>query len=69
MVELLKIYIAKEYDVSASGQSRDVDISISPYTGISRLEIKKKTRSTKSRITDENREREKIERDYTFCTF
>ena len=31
MVELLKIYIAKEYDVSASGQSRDVDISISPY--------------------------------------
>jgi hypothetical protein len=23
--------IAKEYDVSASGQSRDVDISISPY--------------------------------------
>ena len=41
-------------------QSRDVDISISLHTGISRLEIKKKTRSTKSRITDENRERETI---------
>ena len=26
------------------------------YTGISRLEIKKKTRSTKSRITEEDRE-------------
>ena len=57
MVELLKIYIAKEYDVSASGQSRDVDIRAYLHTGISRLEIKKKTRSTKSRITDENRER------------
>ncbi len=47
--------IAKEHDVSASGQSRDV-VSAYLHTGISGLEIKKKTRSTKSRITDENRE-------------
>ncbi len=37
--------------------SPEMWISAYLHTGISRLEIKKKTRSTKSRITDENRER------------
>ena len=50
MVELLKIYIAKEYDVSASGQSRDVDIRAYLHTGISRLEIKKKTRRVQNPV-------------------
>ena len=36
--------------------SPEMWISAYLHTGISRLEIKKKTRSTKSRITDENRE-------------
>ncbi len=44
--------------------SLEMWVSAYLHTGISGLEIKKKTRSTKSRITDENRER-----DYTFCTF
>ena len=37
--------------------SPEMWISAYLHTGISGLEIKKKTRSTKSRITDENRER------------
>ena len=41
-------------------QSRDVDIRAYLHTGISRLEIKKKTRSTKSRITDEDENRERL---------
>ena len=36
--------------------SPEMWISAYLHTGISGLEIKKKTRSTKSRITDENRE-------------
>ena len=37
--------------------SPEMWVSTYLHTGISGLEIKKKTRSTKSRITDENRER------------